>query len=267
MSMRLLLVLAAPLLALGCLAYNEECASPSDLTEPDRIVGWVARDLVVDEQVVRRGQAPIGDIIADAYAYAFNNPLEDPSVNVDGAWENAGGIRDEGFCSKIEAIEGPQVTRLDLREVMPFSNRVVAVELTPEQIDDVLEHAVGTLDADNPRGFFLQVSSAFSFVVDCSGAPEQVSGETRVPGSRVAIETILLGGQPVTSRPTWRIAMNNFIQAGNDDFLALRPTTPMNSRSLESRDLVEAYLTAHSTEDDPYRPEAPGTRIQLVNCD
>ncbi|RMG11471.1 MAG: hypothetical protein D6729_17940 [Deltaproteobacteria bacterium] len=276
------ILLIAPLLVVlgsGCVVFNDECAAPADLIDPDRIVGYLAEDLSVDEEYVRTQETEIGDLITDAYLDAFNdadNPNYRPVVPpVDAAVENAGGIRDEGFCAPVERLPGddtdpPPLRRADLREVFPFTNRVVVLELTSRELYEVFEHSVSALgDPEDPsRGFFLQVSQGVELTVDCSRTPQRVAdGQIVQAGERVTRLRFggvdLLRGDDTT---VWRVATNDFLAQGNDGYVTFADKLPLHSLGKFSFEVVEDYLSLNSSEDAPYVPPPLG-RIEQVNCE
>lgn len=252
----------------GCVAFNEDCAAPSGLEDPDTVIGFLARPLSVSQSLVRTREMAIGTLITDAYMDAYNNP-ENPSYReevepVDGAFENSGAIREQGFCEPVEELPGdpdapPPIRRMDLREVIPFTNRVVVVELTSSEVWDVLEHSVSALAGSNPeRGHFLQVSG-ISFEVDCTLDPYE-----RVVAVSIGDESLHPGGDTI-----WRLATNDFLlQAeGNDGFETLAGRPRHNSLGQFSFEVVEDYLTIHSSEDEPYDPPEPPLWMELVACE
>lgn len=258
----------------GCLAYNQECAAPADLVEPDREIGWLTEPLPVKQDVVRTQESALGDIIADAYVSAYDDP-QNPSYRdgiepVDVAWENSGSIRDEGFCASLDELP-ETVKRIDLREVLPFTNRVVVVTLTSAEIYEILEHSVSALGTDDgARGYFLQVSSGLSFTADCSLTAQQVvEGAITMPGERIT--EVAIGGHGIerNGTETWRVAMNDYLlqSEGNDGFVTLAGRTGQNSLGTDSFEAIEDYLSLTSSEAVPYDPPTPGERIRLLNCE
>ena len=254
--------------SVSCLAYNADCAPPADLEDPEMVVGYLARSFPVDRETVRTTEVEVGSLIAASYMDAYNNP-ENPSYRpdvepVDGAFENAGAIRDQGFCEPLEELPGdpvkpPPIRRVNLREVLPFTNRVVVVELTAGELYDVLEHSVSALGSSTPdRGHLLQLSE-IALTVDCSlPAYERVSG-------------VWVGGEQVHpgSDRVFRLATNDFLlrAEGNDGFETLAGRARHNSLGQYSFEVVEDYLLLHSSEQEPYDPPEPPRWMHLVDCD
>jgi 2',3'-cyclic-nucleotide 2'-phosphodiesterase (5'-nucleotidase family) len=277
----LALVAGLALHASACVRFNQACDVPPDLIDPDRTIGYLAEPMLVKESLVRTREMAIGNLVADAYADAYDDPAN-PSYRaavdpVLGAFQNAGGIRDEGFCAPVEALPGaaenpPPLRRADLREVMPFANRVVVVELTGKELYEVFEHSVSALrDAEDPnRGFFLQVSAGFKVEVDCSRTPQEVvEGRISQPGDRVT--ALWLGGtllDRADESTRYRVATNDFLLRtdGNDGFVTLAGRPGLNSLGRLDVEAVEDYLGLKSGPTAPYQPVVEG-RIQLVGCE
>jgi 2',3'-cyclic-nucleotide 2'-phosphodiesterase (5'-nucleotidase family) len=256
-----------PVLASGCVAFNAECAAPEDLVEPDRVVGYLGEPLGVRESQVRSRETDIGNLITDAYVAAYNDPLN-PSYRdgvdpVDGAVENAGAIRDQGFCAPVEALPGapedpPPLRRAELREVLPFTNRILVAELNGAELIEILEHSVSALGGGPLRGHFLQVSG-IAVTADCSRP-----AYARVTEARVGDEVV----DPTDENRIFRIAVNEFLlrEEGNDGFETLAGRQGYNSLGKYGFQVVEDYLLETSP-GAPYVPPDGPARITLVDCD
>ena len=131
------------------------------------------------------GESNIGDFLADAmiiYAKA------------DVAFTNSGGIR--------KNLRAGSITVRDIWEIAPFSDRLVLIELTGEELLNVLEKNCRK-DID-----LLQVSG-----VKYSYAPERPYGE-RVIDVRVNSEKIM-------SYKKYKAVINDYILAQSKDFLGI----------------------------------------------
>lgn len=267
-------MLAVPLLS-GCLKYNAECSAPSDLVDPDLTIGVLEEAISVEERAVRTEEMAIGNMITDAYMDAYTNPANPSFVAPAGqvvaaAFTNAGGIREEGFCAPVESLLAGPIRRVDLREVLPFTNRVVVVELTGVELNEVLEHGVSALtDPDDPdRGFFLQVSSELSFAVDCTFTAQVTQNDViTVVGRRVS--NVEIGGNPIVATDRYRIATNDFLvrAEGNDGFVTLAGRPIESTLARLDVAVVEDYLTLQSLDTGSPYSVAVGGRITQSNCD
>lgn len=140
---------------------------------------------------VRRGEAAIGNLIADAMRAA---------VGADVALTNGGGIR-----AHRAYAAGTTLTRRDILSELPFGDRTVLLEIDGATLRAALEH--GFAQADRPAGRFPQVSG-LSVVFD-PAAP---------PGRRIA--TLAVGDAPVEDGRFYRLATNAFLARGGDGYAA-----------------------------------------------
>lgn len=117
--------------------YNAEVAY---LYDP---IGTSETELIVYEEdggwLVRKSETNTGDFVADAYRAA---------TGADVAICNGGGVRSE--------IGIGSVSRMDLMNINPWNNEMCVVEVTGQQLIDVLEHSVRSYPEYS--GGFLQVS-------------------------------------------------------------------------------------------------------------
>lgn len=124
--------------------YNEEIAYLFDS------IGTSEANLVVYDTdgtwLVHKEETNTGDFVADAYRAV---------TGADVAICNGGGIRSE--------IEIGDVSRKALMDINPWSNDMCVLEITGQQLLDLLEH--GARSCPEPLGGFFQVSGV-KFVVD-----------------------------------------------------------------------------------------------------
>jgi 5'-nucleotidase len=89
------------------------------------------------------------------------------------------------------------------------------------------------------RPTVLQPSSTFTYTVRTSGT----AGAAADPCSGSKVDSIVIGGVPVTPTGTYRITVNNFLADGGDAFTQLRLGT---ARQDTAGDDLDAYLKANS---------------------
>jgi 5'-nucleotidase len=134
-------------------------------------------------------------VIADAQLAATSDP---DNGGADIAFMNPGGVRAD--------LAAGDVTYGEAFAVQPFSNFLVTMDLTGEQIERLLE----AID-DRPGGrevLIFGVSEGFSFAYN----PEGDFGDRIDPGS------ITLNGVVLDPRATYRIVTNSFLADGGDSF-------------------------------------------------
>jgi 5'-nucleotidase len=175
------------------------------------------------------GESAMGDLVADGMLAAT------PGGQI--AFTNTGGIR-----SAI-AKPGP-LTHGELFAVLPFGNKVMAMDLTGAQIKALLEQ-----QWSGGAASILQISHGFSYRWDAS----------RPVGDRVLADSMALDGETLAPQRTYRVVTSDFLGAGGSDMTLLRQGTNrvVGKDQMES---VADYLGVHS----PYVPGTPN-RIGRVN--
>lgn len=272
-ALRIALV-AAALLASGCVVYNEEC-SPL-VTEPDEVTGWLGGEVNTTKPEVRTKENALGQMVAEAYYHFWS----DPKVRPDLALENAGAIRSEGVCESREVLRKGAVKRKVLREVLPFDDQVTVVSVTHQQLKRILEHAVASLTptgAASPSGAFLQIYGG-SFTADCKMPAETLKPDGSLEKDGQRIRSIALHGRdgskreialtPPSTTETVRIALNSYLAEGGDGFVELqKPIANANKVSSGSYnfEIIAQYFKATYTQDHPL-PAEPEARVILIDC-
>lgn len=160
----------------------------------NEVVGTAATDIT--RAASPAGESALGDLIADA---------QRDFAQTDLAFMNPGGIRTEIFAG--------EVTYGELFAVQPFDNGLVRMDLTGQQVYDLLEQQ---WQADG-RVRILQVSG-LKYAYNAS-APQ---------GQRIT--SITVDGQPIDRAATYSVAANGFIATGGDGFTVF--TQGQNVRSV-----------------------------------
>ncbi len=177
-----------PAVAAEVAKYEAELSKELDVQLATTAVALDSRNATV-----RTGEAAIGNLIADAMR---------TSSKADVALMNAGGIR----AAKVYPA-GSTLTRRDVLAELPFGNRVVTLEVSGRDLKRALENGLSALP-DN-AGRFLQVSG-----LTLEGAL------SRPAGSRVT--AVRVGGAPLDENKIYRVATNDYLSRGGDDFTMFR---------------------------------------------
>lgn len=176
----------------------------------NEVIGTSEAELIVyeddDSWAVRKRETNAGDFVADAYRAV---------TGADIAICNGGGIRSE--------IAVGDVTRKMLMDMNPWSNAMCVVEITGQQLLDVLEH--GARSCPEPLGGFFQVSG-ITFEIhtyretpvatDTSGNFESID-ETM----ERRVENVLVGGEPVASEAKYTVAGTQYVLTSGGDGLTM----------------------------------------------
>jgi 5'-nucleotidase len=185
------------------------------------------------------GESPLGDLIADAALAA----TREQGVQV--AFMNPGGIRKD-----LEIGERGVVSFGQAQAVLPFGNTLVVMDLTGAQLRAALEQ-----QWDRPGGghYMLQVSHSLSYAWD----------STRPVGQRLVPGSLKVNGVPVDDAKTYRVAANNFLADGGDNFPALAKGVNRSDTQLRDLDALIAYMKQHP-ETGAASMAAPQARIQKL---
>lgn len=166
-----------------------------------RPIGQMPRAL--SRKTTNAGESALGDFIADGMLAAA------PGVTI--ALMNGGGIR-----ADVEPDAQGKVTWGQWYTVQPFGNTIVTVEMTGAQLKATLEQGV--------ENYVRQVLKQPS-----SHQPIQVAGIrftydfAKPNGSRIDPANLKLAdGTPVDLNATYKVAVNNFMAGGGDDFATLK---------------------------------------------
>jgi 5'-nucleotidase len=179
------------------------------------------------------GESALGDLVADS---ALDGAKAATSGDAVVAFVNPGGIRTD----LVRRPDGSPITYADAFEVLPFGNMVVVKTLTGDAIVRLLEQQF-----DNPtpgESRVLQVSDGFSYSYD----------QSRPAGQRVTRSSIVIGGQRLDPKKSYRVVMSDFLWAGGDKMtVALEGTDPVVID--EDVQLLVNYLEKRS----PISPRLP----------
>lgn len=180
-----------------------------------QVIGTVSEDLCL-ERIPNQGRTSICDV-ADTYlqgsdisnlvAKAFMTVTPTADIGI----QNGGGVR-------VDVAAG-DFSIGDAYTLLPFSNTLVTLEMTGQQIKDVLEEALDfALDADGSTGAY-PYASGLRFDVDASQTQgsrfSNLEVNSRVAGDWTALDLTA----------TYTVVTNNFIAGGRDGYLTFATIT------------------------------------------
>jgi 5'-nucleotidase len=187
------------------------------------------------------GETALGDLIADAILAATR------SEGVRIAFMNGGGIRKD-----LDVGENLTATYGQVQIVVPFGNTMVAMDLTGAEIRALLEHQ--WLRPGAADDSVMQVSKGFSYRWN----PEAPRGQ------RVVVGSMTLNGAPLDEAKTYRIAANNFLAEGGDNFPIFKLGRNKHDTQLRDFDVLVDYLVKNDKAGTPAGAGEPGARILLA---
>jgi 5'-nucleotidase len=208
--------------------------------QANKVVGSITADIT--RSATTAGESALGDVIADAQLASTSASNKGSAVI---AFMNPGGIRAElTYNSQTGGEQSGQVTYSEAFTVQPFSNVMNVETMTGDQIKRVLEQQFDNPSAGQDK--ILQVSNGFTYSYDRS----------KPAGQRVDASSIKLNGTVLGATTQYRVAMNNFLQAGGDGFTVFKEGTNVLGGDIDL-DAFVAYLTAKA-------PVAPGPRNRIT---
>ena len=178
------------------------------------------------EPVVRGRESALGNLLTD---------VARAQMGTDVAILNGGSIRIN------DNIPPGPITKYDMEGIFYFTNRLVAVNVTGQQLLDLLRNGVSRADAGDGR--FLQVSGV-SFAY-----------HPRDGAFVVNAEDVKVGGKPLDVDATYSLATIDYMYTnGEDDGFTLftdaaRPPKINTEREADYRTTVESYLRSKGTVD------------------
>lgn len=184
--------------------YNEE------IEYLNEVIGTSEAELVVydedDSWLVRKQETNAGDFVADAYRAV---------TGADIALCNGGGIRSE--------IAVGDVTRKMLMDMNPWSNSMCVVEITGQQLIDVLEHSARSCP-ESLGGFFQVSGVTFEIntwretpvVTDVNGNFESID-ETK----ERRVQNVLVNGEEVDLDKKYTVAGTEYVLLDGGDGLTM----------------------------------------------
>jgi len=197
----------------------------------NEVVGTISED--INRSQNRDTEGPLANLIADAQLAATTAP-GDGGAQI--AFMNPGGIRADLTYANIVGGEQPgELTYGEAFAVQPSGNLLVTMDLTGEQVEQLLEQQAISGRPGGRDVLIFGISHGFTFAYN----PEGQFGDRINPAS------IQLNGATLDPATSYRIVTNSFLADGGDSFTVF--TQGMN-RLGGGEDLVAftEYLDEHS---------------------
>ena len=182
----------------------------------DEALGATVGEAVTEITRNRAAESEMGNFVTDAMRTYLDG--------VDIAVTNAGGLRAD--------IDAGPITLAEIYAVLPFNNTLVTMNLTGEQIRQVLQEGY------RPERYGVV----------------QVSGLLWTVEESTVTSVTLADGTPLDPDATYRVATNNFMASGGDEFTTLTQGTNVIDTGINLVDTVVRYLEARS----PVDPKVEG---------
>jgi 5'-nucleotidase len=199
----------------------------------NRVIGSVTADIRSGRDnpsgTNAAGEQPMGDVIADAMLEATAPTDFGGAV---AAFMNSGGVRAGLFPGQISGGEQPgEVTYAEAFTVQPFGNTLVVKTCTGQQIYDVLNQQFNNPAAGQNR--IMLPSANVHYQWSTTGGAHVVDGSVK------------FGGTAISKAASYRVAVNNFMADGGDNYTVFRSCTQPLGGEVDL-DAFARYLGAHS---------------------
>ncbi|TRZ58216.1 MAG: bifunctional metallophosphatase/5'-nucleotidase [Rhodocyclaceae bacterium] len=193
------------------------------LVEPlaQRVIGRIGA--AFSRETNAGGASSAGQLIADAQLAATVAPEHGGAVI---AFTNSPGVR-----TALQPEADGTVRYGQIFAMQPFSNNLVTLTLSGEQIRQLLEQQWRD---DNSVGEFLQVSRGFEY----RWVASQGKGRRVVPGS------LRLNGKPLEPATPYRVTVNSFLASGGGGLRVLLQGSDRKTGMMDV-EALEQYLAAH----------------------
>ncbi len=215
-----------------------------------QVVGQITGDITrafIGGSEDRGSESNAGNMIADAQRWAT-------AVNgAQIAFMNPGGIRSDLLFAKsgTEAADGI-VTYAEAFTFQPFSNILITIPMTGEQIVDVLREQCQPIGSSRP---FLHLGVSEGLTYDLAKTivnTPLANGTTRRDCTSVAVTNVELNGAALDPNAEYVVTVNNFLADGGDNFVTFRdvPASERIGGGIDLDELVR-YLGTEGPIDPP----------------
>jgi len=189
---------------------------PPDSATAARVARWNTAVAPIANQPVGRAARrlgrgspnAIGDLVTDAMREAGGAEI---------ALTNGGGLRAD--------LAAGMITRGEIYEVMPFDNTIVTLVMSPRELRRAFEEGLRS-------GRVLAVSGL------------RVTYDPSRPPFQRLVELRRGNGAPLDENRDYKIAINNFIATGGDNYESFRNGRALHDTSVPVRDAIEAFVRA-----------------------
>lgn len=147
---------------------------------------------------------------------------------------NAGSIRGNKVLPK------GKVSKMEIIEMLPFSNKIVLAELKGSDIKSILENSARHFPSNNEA--FLQ-TKGISYTIDLKGEPQIISadlGKVTKEGNR--IKNVKINYKALDETATYKVLTTDFLFSGGDGFLQFKRATNSSKIDYSVTNAVIDYI-------------------------
>jgi 5'-nucleotidase/UDP-sugar diphosphatase len=207
-------------------------------------VGTSIVDLVRDYNA----ESNMGNLVTDSMLWKADQ-YDDGEVNgsVDIAFTNPGGLRAE-----IEIPDGTPlpytITWGDTFNVLPFGNTLFLMDLTGEQIQDLLDQAATLF-----KGILQSAGISWYWYNDCDCDAPTAWGAYNA----------MVNGEPLDPSKTYRVVTNNFLAGGQDGWVTFADGTNRWDTYYDMQEGANEYIQWYNANVGPIDHEVEGRIVKL----
>ena len=180
-------------------------------------IGTSEVDLDASENLIRKKETLLGNLISDALKEYFDNKNE----IFDFVLTNGGNIRFDSQLRPNGIYPKGILTSEMVDEMLPFGNSSVIVELTGAELKEILERSVAQYPL--AKGPFLHPSKELFYQIDTTKQSQIINIDETViitPGDR--IDSILINGVCYSPTGIYNVLFSEYIGDGNDGYVTLK---------------------------------------------
>lgn len=214
------------LLTLSISVYLTSCRKKEVETSAVSL-GTVTVDLSANENLIRKREALLGNMICDA----IKKNLDDRGKIVDFVIVNSGNIRYNTSTRPDGIYKAGVYTSNMVQEMLPFGDASYIVKLTGKQLKEVLERSLALYPL--AKGPFLQVSKELRIVVDTTKLPQLLDvNESSIVSQGSRIVSIKINDIEYDTLAVYSVGLPEFIAEGNDGYVTLKNLAPSQKENL-----------------------------------
>lgn len=206
-------------------------------------IGSSAIDLNANENVIRKKEAVIGNLVCDALMTYFTQIGEE----IDFVLINGGNIRYNSQNRPDGIYKKGMITSEMIDEMLPFANSSYIVQLTGSQLKQILERSVAQYPL--AKGPFLQCSKEIRYKVDTNAVSQVINiEETQILTAGNRVDSIYINNETFLPNALYRVLFSDYVAEGNDGFVALKNINKSLKKFLSDNqtNAVKDYIIVNS---------------------
>lgn len=241
-NFRITIILTSVFLMMLFVFFNS-CRRKNRQPEPN-VIGNLVVDLDARTSVVRKREALIGNMIADALKSDFdgrNNPVNFALIN-------SGGIRFSTTKRPDGIYRNGDFSAAMADEMLPFGNSNVIVTVTGTQLKEIFERSVARYPI--AKGNFMQLSKEVKIVVDSTQTAQVLNiDETAIITHGYRILSIKINNIEFDSLAVYKVGLPDFIADGNDGYTTLKKLSSSLKEYIgeDIANILKEYVIINST--------------------